>query len=80
MEVGAAAVGSQGEEVESFAAGVVEERLKGVVAHKGVEGDGVCSKMFEAGDGVASLSFADVGAFDVQYDWDVSGDASYGSF
>ena len=79
LEVGAAAVRGEGEEVEAFAAGVVEEGFDGVVAHEGVEGDGVGAKVFEAGDGVAALGLADVGAFDVEDNGDVAGDAGYGA-
>lgn len=80
LEVGAAAVRGEGEEVEAFTAGVVEEGLDGVVTHEGIEGDGVGAEVFEAGDGIATLGLTDVGAFDIENDGNFAGDAGDGAF
>lgn len=80
LKVGAAAIGGEGEEVETFLARVVEKGFQGVIAHKGVESDGICTQMLEAGNGVAALGFADVGPLDVENNGDVAGDAGDSSF
>ncbi len=74
LEVGTAGVGGEGEKVDAFFAGIVEEGLEGVIAHEGIEGDGVSTQVFITRNGIAALSFTDVGALGIDDDGDVSGD------